>query len=80
MFHVPVQPDARAWAREQLQKYPRPWLAVGVGSRWLTKRWPPEHFAELARRAQAAIGGTVVFVGGKEETTAARIAASRLAG
>ncbi len=75
-FHVPIQAEARAWAREQLQSFPRPWLAVGVGSRWLTKRWPPEHFAALARRAQERFGGTAVFVGSPEEASLADRAAA----
>ena len=66
-FDVPVAPAARAWAREQLADLPRPWMAFGVGARWLTKRWPPEHFATLARRAQGQSGGTVFFVGTPDE-------------
>jgi lipopolysaccharide heptosyltransferase I len=75
-FHVPVQADARLWARERLQSQPRPWLAVGVGSRWLTKRWPPQHFAALVRRARAQFGGTAVYVGTPEEAPLADHAAS----
>ena len=66
-FHVPLQPEARDWADDVLRPLPRPWVAVGPGSRWLTKRWPPAHFAELARRAQRRFGGTVVFVGTADE-------------
>ena len=79
-FHVPVQTDARTWARERLQACPRPWLAVGVGSRWLTKRWLPEHFAALVRRAQAQHGGTAVFVGTPEEADLAVQSASLVQG
>jgi heptosyltransferase-1 len=66
-FIVPLQPDARAWADGVLRALARPWIAVGPGSRWLTKRWPPQHFAELARRAQVRFGGTVVLVGTPDE-------------
>jgi lipopolysaccharide heptosyltransferase I len=79
-FHAPVQADARLWARDRLQAQPRPWLAVGVGSRWLTKRWPPEHFAALVRRAQSQFGGTAVFVGTPEEASLAEHAASLVHG
>jgi ADP-heptose:LPS heptosyltransferase len=65
---------------EALGDCPRPWLAFGVGSRWVTKRWPPQHFAELARRAQARFGGTVVFVGGNDEAELARTTGAQLAG
>ena len=79
-FHVPVQADAQIWANEQLRQHPRPWLAVGVGSRWLTKRWPPEHFAALVRRAQTQFGGTAVFVGTPEEAALADQAATLVTG
>ena len=75
-FHVPVQAEARIWACENLREYPRPWLAVGVGSRWLTKRWPPEHFAALVRRAQERFGGSALFVGAPEEAGLAQQAAA----
>jgi lipopolysaccharide heptosyltransferase I len=79
-FRVPVVEPARRWAAAALRDCPRPWLVLGVGSRWQTKRWPPEHFAALARRAQDAFGGTAVFVGARDETTVAAHTASLLAG
>jgi lipopolysaccharide heptosyltransferase I len=79
-FHVPVSDDTRHWAQGTLRGYPRPWLTVGVGSRWLTKRWPPGHFAELVGRAQREFGGTAIFVGASEETELAAFAASCLTG
>ncbi len=77
-FRAPVAETERAWAREMLRPFPRPWLVLGVGARWLTKRWPPGHFAELARRAQRRFGGTAVFVGGGDETPLAAAAAAGL--
>jgi heptosyltransferase I len=79
-FHVPIAETARTWALEQLRGCPRPWLAVGVGSRWLTKRWPPQHFAALTQRALQRFGGTAVFVGGGEETALAQTARHHLLG
>lgn len=77
-FTVPIGEAAHAWAVQLLRNCPRPWLAVGVGSRWMTKRWPAEHFATLVRKAQDRFGGTAVFVGGKDETEPARQVARRL--
>ena len=44
-------------ARRPWPGSPRPRLVLNVGARWLTKRWPPEHFAEVARRAVARARG-----------------------
>jgi lipopolysaccharide heptosyltransferase I len=66
-FELEAEPEAKSWSRAFLADLPRPWLAVGVGARWLTKRWPPEHFAEVLRRAQAEFGGAAIFVGAPEE-------------
>jgi lipopolysaccharide heptosyltransferase I len=79
-FRLPLGDEARAWAAEQLHTLPRPWLAVGAGSRWPTKRWPPGYFAELARRAQARFGGTAVLVGGGDEADLAAAVQAGLAG
>jgi lipopolysaccharide heptosyltransferase I len=79
-FRVPISEEARRWAEQALAGCPRPWLMLGVGARWMTKRWPPAHFAALARRAQAEFGGTAVLVGGRDEATLAQATASELAG
>jgi len=79
-FRLPVGDEERHWAEAALRDCPRPWLAFGVGSRWITKRWPPEHFAALARRAQATFGGTVIFVGGVDEAELAQTTGGQLAG
>lgn len=43
------------------------WIAMNVSARWLTKRWPAGHFAQLADRLQRAGLGTVVLLGGAAE-------------
>jgi heptosyltransferase-1 len=70
-FHIPIPDAARNWAETVTNGYPRPWLMLGPGARWKTKRWPPEHFAALAHRVWDKFGGTVFLVGGDEERTAA---------
>jgi heptosyltransferase-1 len=79
-FHIRIPAEARRWAEATTRGYPRPWLMLGPGARWMTKRWPPEHFAALARRAWDVFGGTVFFVGGEEETAAALAVRRRLSG
>jgi lipopolysaccharide heptosyltransferase I len=79
-FKVPVAPAAAAWAESVLRELPRPWLVLGVGSRWLTKRWLPEHFAVLAERAQHEHGGSVIFVGGADEVSLSALVCKMLSG
>ncbi len=66
-FDVPIQPDALVWAQGILSQYPKPHYAIGAGSRWLTKRWLPESFAQLVNLAQEKYGGTAFFVGTPDE-------------
>lgn len=79
-FRLPLVEAARRWTQQLLAGYPRPWLVLGVGARWQTKRWPPAHFAVLARQAQQRFGGTVLFVGGREETPLAQAVQQNLSG
>ncbi|MGE3806406.1 MAG: glycosyltransferase family 9 protein [Gemmataceae bacterium] len=76
-FRLPQIEDSwRRWVHKLLVSCPRPWLAVAVGARWETKRWPPEHFAALLRRAQERFGGTAIFIGaGADVELAARTSA-----
>jgi len=66
-FRVAFGPDDAAWARASLASVARPTLALNVGARWLTKRWPPEHFAAVGRRAVEARGAGLVLVGAPED-------------
>ncbi len=77
-FHLPIDEVAKQWALRQLADCPRPWLAVGVGARWLTKRWPPEHFAALAGKAQRRFGGTILLVGAPDERELSHAAIAHL--
>jgi heptosyltransferase-1 len=79
-FRVPIQPASSAWAERRLRDFPRPHLVLGVSSRWPTKRWLPEHFGALAARAQKEFGGTVLFIGVREEAELSAAAAARLHG
>jgi lipopolysaccharide heptosyltransferase I len=79
-FRVPVSEAERAAAVQTLSAYPRPWMFLGVGSRWLTKRWPVAHFANLVSRAQAEVGGTAIFIGSPDEAPLSSAAAQLVAG
>ena len=71
-FHVPQGADEMEAVRKELAELPRPWVAVAVGAKWVTKRWPPAHFAEVLRRMQREFGGSAIFVGSGEDTAASR--------
>jgi heptosyltransferase-1 len=80
VFRVPLAEGDRSWARERLAGCPRPWVVLGVGSRWITKRWLPEHFAALAQQAHSYFGGSFIFVGSPDEKPLAEATARRLRG
>lgn len=66
-FVVSMDEADRAWARGVLADLSGPILVLNVGARWLTKRWPPSKFAELARRAADELGAGLVAVGAPED-------------
>ncbi len=66
-FVVPMEDDDRRWAGETLAGVPGPRLVLNVGARWLTKRWPPIRFAEVARRAVVERGAGLIAVGAPED-------------
>jgi lipopolysaccharide heptosyltransferase I len=80
LFRLPIGDQDVAWAEDQLRGCPRPWMVLGVGSRWMTKRWPTEHFATLAQQAHSHFGGTFLFVGGTEDAPLAQATLVRLRG
>jgi heptosyltransferase I len=66
-FHLPIAEDDRRWARQTLSAVPRPRVILNLGTRWPTKRWPPHHFAEIARRCVSEFGAGLVAVGAAED-------------
>jgi lipopolysaccharide heptosyltransferase I len=62
-FHLSIGEAERRWARETLSGVASPRIVLNLGARWRTKRWPPEHYAELGRRAAAEFGAGLIAVG-----------------
>lgn len=77
-YPLELSPDERAWARQMIAHRSRPILSVNAGARWLTKRWPPERFAQAARTFLKHRGGSVVLVGGPGEEPQADVIAKEL--
>lgn len=51
-------------------KEPRPRVGMVVLSRWATKNWPPDCFAEVGRRLQQTVGASIYLIGGPESAGA----------
>jgi ADP-heptose:LPS heptosyltransferase len=68
-FELAIRPEDHDWALMATKCLPRPLLAINVGARWLTKRWPPEQFATVARRAVENRGASLIVVGAPEDRT-----------
>jgi len=77
-FVVAISDADREWAEKTLASLPRPRLALNLGARWETKRWPPEHFAEVARRAVAERSAGLFAIGAPEDLPLVEILARRL--
>ena len=75
-YYTPPQ-----WARDAATEVIRPWaglrpyLVLNPGAKWLTKRWPLEHWVELARRLGRA-GCLMTVTGGPEDAPAAEAIAA----
>ena len=74
-FIVPV---GRRPQPQAVDRLPRPMVVMAVGARWTTKRWPVANFAAVAQYALSRHGGSVVFVGGREDRALSRQAARQL--
>ncbi len=79
-FHLPILPETDQWVQRLFAEYPMPWIGLGVGARWYTKRWLPQHFAALAKQAQESFGGTIFFVGRPDEQPLAMAVSDNLPG
>jgi ADP-heptose:LPS heptosyltransferase len=62
-FNLPISDQARRWAATTVAGVPRPRIILNLGARWLTKRWPPEHFAAIGRLAADRRGAGLIAVG-----------------
>lgn len=64
---LPLAPSWEEEAEKATAGLPRPWLVMGPGSRWLTKRWLPAHFATVGQTFLQKGGGSVILVGTPDE-------------
>ncbi len=74
---IPLTEQERTIAREivygdlETDALARPIIAMhpGSGGYSTARRWPPEHFAQLADTLYRSVGGQLLLMGGPEETT-----------
>lgn len=64
-----VTPEEEQWGGNLLDKRGarRPFIGIVPGSVALTRRWPPDRFAELGDRLTQATGGSVIILGGPDD-------------
>lgn len=79
-FPLMVSQEARAAVRARLAARgvaaDNRYLLLAPGTRWETKRWPADRFAEVARRVRSELGWPVVIAGAPDEcAVAAEVAA-----
>lgn len=79
-FVVPLRANEVDAVARELAPLPRPWIAVAAGAKWVTKRWPPAHFAALLKKSQNEFGGTVLLVGSADDNALSSEIAGRLSG
>jgi lipopolysaccharide heptosyltransferase I len=78
-FDLAISADHARWATETLAALPTPRIILNVGARWLTKRWPPEHFAAIGRRLIAGYQAGLIAVGGAADRPLVQALLSRFA-
>ncbi|MGQ9651510.1 MAG: lipopolysaccharide heptosyltransferase II [Phycisphaerae bacterium] len=75
-FNMPVRPEAAEAVATLLADHGIgrrcAYALMGPGTRWETKRWPPDGFAEVARRVRAEWGLPVVLIGMADEVDVAQ--------
>ncbi len=61
---LPVSESDMRWAREQLQRLPRPWVAIHPHASKTERNWLPERYAEVLTQAVARWQCGILFTGG----------------
>ncbi len=79
-FILPVSAKELVVVDAELAPFPRPWVAVAAGARWLTKRWPVGAFADVGNRIHRNTGGTLLLVGSSDDIGLSADLSGRLVG
>jgi len=78
---MPARPEIGFAVREKWPVQGSRWMILQPGARWLNKRWPAEHFAEVTRRLASSHGEfRFAVLGGQEDRALGGIIAGAAAG
>lgn len=69
----PLKPEDYAAANELLTGVDPPFIGLHPAAREVTRRWPPERFAQAALQVRQRFGGTIVLLGEAEECATAEL-------
>ena len=69
---LPKRPEIAAQIEQKWNPAPGPWIVLLPGARWDNKRWPVEHFVELARLMRGMDPLKFVILGGGRRTGGGR--------
>lgn len=61
--HIPIPPEVEDAVSRCLSSDGRMLVTIHAGAQWVTKRWPPEKFAEIALRVVNEWNARIVLVG-----------------
>jgi lipopolysaccharide heptosyltransferase I len=53
---LPLRPRVARAVQEKWHPEPGRWIAIQPGARWVTKRWPTEHFVQVVQQLAARVG------------------------
>jgi lipopolysaccharide heptosyltransferase I len=67
---LPKRPEIAARIQQKWNPAAGPWILLFPGARWDNKRWPVEHFVELARLMRGMAPLNFVILGGSGERAA----------
>jgi lipopolysaccharide heptosyltransferase I len=77
-FRIAIPERDREWAAARLSDAKGLRVVINPGARWPTKRWPVQHFTEIATRLTREFDAHIIVVGGTEDVSAAQQLASTL--
>jgi heptosyltransferase I len=64
IWDLPVDESELSWAREQLHRLPKPWVAIHPHASKAERNWLPERYAQVVKETASRWHGGVLLTGG----------------